>query len=354
MVTRDTFPLTLASRTAIAVLTCMLLGMPAQAFAQASGFVQGLVQDQSGGLVPHAAVELLDGAGTIVATTQTDSSGAFSFTGVSPGDYTIRVLREGFKPVMARVRVASGRRATVQKLTLELASIAQEITVERDAASLGTRADANRDAVTIDSAALRDIPIFDRDVVGTLSRFLDASALGTGGVTLVVDGMEARKVGVAPSAIQQVKINQDPYSAEFPRPGRGRIEVITKAGTDNYSGSMDFTFRDAHLNARDPFAETRPPEQRRIYEGTMGGPVFDGKHTSFLFTLDRSEENVQSIVFAEGPAGLINAIVPQPDRGLEVSASLTHQQGNRHTLSLRLTNEVTSTLNQCVWGTTLA
>src|SRR4029077_18489023 len=168
------------------------------------------------------------------------------------------------------------------------ASIAQEITVERDAASLGTRADANRDAVTIDSAALRDIPIFDRDVVGTLSRFLDASALGTGGATLVVDGMEARKVGVAPSAIQQVKINQDPYTAEAPRPGRGRIEVVTKAGADKYAGSMDVTFRDAHLDARNPFADTRPPEQRRIYEGVLGGPIADGKRTSFLLTIDRS------------------------------------------------------------------
>ena len=138
---------------------------------------------------------------------------------------------------------------------------------------IAATASTNRDAVVLDDKELRNLPIFDRDVVGTLSRFLDASALGTGGVTLVVDGMEARKVGVAPSAIQQIKINQDPYSGEFPRPGRGRIEVVTKAGTDKYSGSMDFTFRDAHINARDPFAETRPPEQRRIYEGVLGGPV---------------------------------------------------------------------------------
>ena len=117
---------------------------------------------------------------------------------------------------------------------------------------------------------------------------------------------------------------------------------------------MDVTFRDAHLNARDPFAETRPPELRRIYEGVLGGAVFDGTHTSFLVTADRSEENLQAIVFADGPAGLIHGIVPQPDRGLEWSASLTHQRGKRHTLSLRLTDEVTSTLNQGVGGTTLA
>src|SRR5260221_11981364 len=115
--------------------------------------------------------------------------------------------------------------------------------------------------------------------------------MGTGGVTLVVDGMEARKVGVAPSAIQQVKINQDPYSSEFPRPGRGRIEVITKAGTDKYSGSMDFTFRDAPLNARDPFAETRPPEQRRIYEAVLGRAAFDGPRTHVFFPRERSPGN---------------------------------------------------------------
>ena len=353
MIIRVTFVLTLARGTAIAVLACALFGVASSASAQAPGSVQGLVQDQSGGVVPHAVVELRDGAGAIVAATQTDASGTFSFTGVSPGDYTIRTSLEGFEPAAARVRVAGGRRTPSQKLTLELASIAQEITVERDAASLGTSAGANRDAVTIDGSALRDIPIFDRDVVGTLSRFLDASALGTGGVTLVVDGMEARKVGVAPSAIQQVKINQDPYSAEFPRPGRGRIEVITKAGAEKYSGSMDFTFRDAQLNSRDPFADARPPEQRRIYEAVLGGPVRDGKHTSFLFTLDRSEENLQSIVFAAGPTGPVHAIVPAPDRGLELSASVTHQQGKRHTLSLRVTNEQTHTSNQGVGGTTL-
>src|SRR5262249_50786816 len=150
-------------------------------------------------------------------------------------------------------------------VVLELAAVPQEVSVQADDVVSAVAA-ANRDAVGVTDQDIRNIPVFDRDVVATLSRFLDASSLGTGGATLVVDGMEARKVGVSPSAIQSIKVNQDPYSAEYPRPGRGRIEVVTKAGADAYHGSFDFTFRDAALNARDPFAPVTPPEQRRIYE----------------------------------------------------------------------------------------
>jgi len=216
-------------------------------------------------------------------------------------------------------------------IVLDLNAVPQDITVNGGDDVIAAAAAANRDAITIDDSAIRNLPIFDRDVVATLSRFLDASAIGASGATLVVDGMEARRIGVSPSAIQQVKVNQDPYSAEFPRPGRGRIEVITKAGADAYHGGATLTFRDAHLNARDPFAETTPPEQRRLYEALLGGPIAGGKRTSFLFTLERRAEDLQAVVFAAGPAGPITANVARPDRGTEASASINHLLGKNHT-----------------------
>jgi outer membrane receptor protein involved in Fe transport len=316
--------------------------------------LRGAIRDQTGAVLQGAIVELADEGGAVVQSVTTDPRGAFVIEKVQPGSYTLKVQFEGFKPAAVRLRIAPRRAPPIQTIVLDLASQKQEVTVNAGEDVVAAAASANRDAVVLNNQELRNLPIFDRDIVGTLARFLDASALGSGGATLVVDGMEARKVGVAPSAIQQVKINQDPYTAEAPRPGRGRIEVITKAGADKYSGSMDLTFRDAHLDARNPFADTRPPEQRRIYEGVLGGPVAGGEHTSFLFTIDRSEENVQSIVFAVGPTGQIHGIVPQPDRGLELSASITHQAGKRHTLTLRFTSETSSTRNQGIGGTTLA
>src|SRR5205807_4425478 len=135
-------------------------------------------------------------------------------------------------------------------------------------------------------------------------------------------------LGVSPSAIKEIKINQDPYSAEFARPGRGRIEVTTKPGSPEYHGTFNFIFRDAHLNARDPFALTRPPEQRRIFEGSLTGPLGRSKKTSFLISANREEEDAQATVFALGPSGEIRETVPTPQRNTELGGSLNHQVGH--------------------------
>jgi len=336
-----------------AALACWLAFAGSQQ-AVSSTTLQGVIRDQTGAVLPGATVELDTDAGAVVASTQTDAKGEFRFNGVAPGGYQIHARFEGFRPSTSSLRVVARRAPPFQAIVLDLAAVSQDVTVHEGDPVIAATAAANRDAVTIDDQALRNLPVFDRDVVGTLSRFLDDSALGTGGVTLVVDGMEAQSVGVSPSAIQQIKVNSDPYAAEFSRPGRGRIEVITKAGSDAYHGSFNFTFRDDSLNARDPFAVTKPPDQRRIYEGVLGGPVGDGKTTSFLVTAERREQDLQAIIYAAGPDGLVTGNVATPTRTTQMSASLNHQQGAHNTLSVRFTSEVSNDKNQGVGGTTLA
>ncbi len=335
----------------MSILALVLVMLSPQVSTSDLQTLRGVVRDQTGAVLPGARVELRTEAGVAVRAVTATPSGEYLLDRIPPGTYILTVSFAGFRPATIAVRVAVRRAPPAQTIVLDLESQTQEITVGGEV--LAAAANANRDAVVFGDQELRNLPLFDRDVVGTLARFLDASALGSGGVTLVVDGMEARKVGVAPSAIQQVKINQDPYASEFPRPGRGRIEVITKAGADNYSGSADLTFRDARFNAREPFAAARVPEQRRIYEGVLGGPVGGGKHSSFLTTIERRDDEQQALVFAQTPGGLLQTTVPRPDSRLEVSASLTHQKGARHTLSIRFTGESAKTRNQGVGGTTL-
>jgi len=336
-----------------ALAIAVLLGTSAGSVGQPAppGFqVTGVVQDQTGGVLVGAEVALFTAAGTQQRVARADALGVFRFEDVPAGTYELRAQYEGFKPASVRLRVGPKPPAR-QKLVLVLANVTQEITVGDQPAGVGTAADQNRDAITVDQRLLKDLPVFDRDVVGAASRFLDPGAAATAGRTLVVDGMEARKLGVAPSAVQQIKINQDPYAAEFARPGGGRIEVTTKAGAEEYHGEVNFTFRDARLDAKNAFAVTRPPEQRRIYDGVLGGPI--AGRTSFLLSINREELNQQSIVFAIDPSGTVRANVPTPRRNLELSGTITHPYGKKNTASVRVTYQNETSRNDGVGGTAL-
>ena len=197
--------------------------------------VSGVVQDQSGAVLQNATVELVAASGAVRSTTTTDAAGGFHFDNVAAGQYELRTSFEGFKPAAVRVRVGA-RAPAPQKLVLRLADVKQEITVSNAAAQVDATASNNLDAVTVDQQMLESLPVFDQDYIATLSRFLDSGSLGSGGATVVVNGMEVSALRVSASAVQQIKINQDPYSAEYARPGRGRIEILTKPGGQEYHG----------------------------------------------------------------------------------------------------------------------
>src|SRR5438270_3479566 len=234
--------------------------------------VTGVVQDQTGAVLIGAVVELVGSAGDVVQSTASDAVGAFRFATVPPGTYQLRATFEGFKPTVTRLRVGA-RAPSPQKVIPDLAGSAQESTGSNLATTVGANATSNVDALSLDQNTLDSLPVFDRDYIATVSRFLDTGSLGNTGVTIVVNGMEVNALNVSASAISQVRINQDPYSAEYSRPGRGRIEILTKPGTQTYHGEMNIVLRDAHFNARNAFAAAKPPERRRIFEGFVGGPV---------------------------------------------------------------------------------
>jgi len=315
----------------LTVFLSALISRQALAQGQNGLTISGIVQDQTKAVLPGAQVELLKN-GTLERTTITDTSGAFRFDRIQPGNYEVRAQREGFKTGTTKITAGTRSPAPV-RIVLSIQNLNQEITVNEDS-GVSTDASENRDVVAIDKQALDDLPIFDQNYVATMSRFLDSGALGTSGVTLIVDGIQMNST-LSASAIQQVKINQNPYSAEFNRPGRGRIEVITRPASPEYHGTLNLFFRDARLNARDPFALTRPSEQRRIFEGSLLGPLGDGKTTSFMITGNRQEQDNQSIVFANGPAGLVQQNVSNPQRNTEFSIGLNRLHSKRTMYSLR-------------------
>src|ERR1019366_3298394 len=193
-----------------------------------------------------------------------------------------------------------------------------------------------------------------------MSRFLDDNATGTNGVTLVVNGIEANGPGVTPSAIQEVKINNNPYSARFSRPGRARLEIVTKGGTPTYHGSLNFMFRDSVFDASNAFAIVKPPERRQYYEGSITGPIGHSKHTTFLLALDEDLLDRQAVADSEALAapqslgfGPFAQPVPTPTHPFFGSGRIFHNLSNRDQFWIGYSYEHRTVENQNVGGTIL-
>ena len=292
--------------------------------------------------------------GSQVAHLLSDGSGTFQFRNVPPGRYVVDVQQTGFRETKVNV-VAGGRSRTPLKIVLTIAGVQEQVTVAASdtSAQVSTEIGQNQNGNSLDRDALDRLPVFDQDYITTLSRFLDPDATGTNGVTLVVNGVEANGPGVTPSAVQNVKINQNPYSALFSRPGRARIEITTAGGTPKLHGSANFLYRDSLFDARNPFAIVKPGEQRTYYEGSLTGPLSRSKKTTFLLALDRDNDNQEAVVDAAGPDGPINANVPNPTHHYFLSGRVFHDYGQANQFWMGYSYEHRTIENLGVGGTVL-
>jgi hypothetical protein len=316
--------------------------------------VSGTVFDPSGSAIAGAKVMLVRPDGQPFTEAKTDGAGSFHIEGIPAGTYVLDVQANGFEEL--RRDLAIGRKTLPPfRLALSILTEKQVVTVRADQAApvVSTEASDNQNANTIDRSALDRLPVFDQDYIATLSRFLDDNVVGTNGITLIVNGVEANGPGVTPSAIQEVKINQNPYSALFSRPGRARLEIVTKGGTADFHGTANVMFRDSVFDAANKFATSKPPERRQFYEGSLSGPLRPGGKTTFLLSLDQDMDDQQAIVNASGLNGPINENVPAPMRHFFGSGRVFHDRANGDQFWIGYSFERKTNQNMNVGGTVL-
>ena len=325
-----------------------------QSAAEVAVSVAGVVLDPSAAAISGAQVTLTAQSGVAIVHATTNNDGKFTLEKVSPGIYRVDVEAGGFRSATQDVTVATGRPALI-RVTLQIASQNEVVTVGGLDLSMQVTTDVaqNQNANTMDRDALDRVPVFDQDYITTLSRFLDDSAIGTNGVTLVVNGLEANGPGVTTSAVQEVKINQNPYSALYSRPGRERLKITTKAGHRIFTALSIFWWRNSVFDARNAFADQKPPEQRQFYEGSLTGPITHDKKTTFLLSLDQDFDDTQAFVNAEGPDGPIRENVAAPIHHFFGSGRVFHDFANGDQFWIGYSYEHQSFGNQNVGGTTL-
>jgi hypothetical protein len=316
--------------------------------------ITGAVQDTSGAVIAGADVALDRVDGSELTRTVTDRTGGFQFKNLPPGSYLVDVQQPGFREAKVSARLDAATHLTL-RIVLSVAAAQEQVTVGASESSnqVSTEISENQNSNSLDRNAHDRLPVFDQDYITTLSRFLDSDATGTNGVTLVVNGVEANGPGVTPSAVQSVKINQNPYSSLFSRSGRARIEITTAGGTPQIHGAANFLYRDSFFDARIPFAVVKPGEQRTYYEGSLTGPLSRNKKTTFLLALDKDSDNQQAVVVAAGPDGLVNTNVPNPTHHYFLSGRVFHNYGEGNQFWIGYSYEHRTVANMGVGGTVL-
>jgi hypothetical protein len=323
--------------------------------------LSGVVLDPSGAFIPGARVVLRTTEPNTALETRTDATGAFRFENVRTGKYDLEVEAEGFRTAKIQATITA-RRMPAFRVILPILVQTESVTVAtgENVPLISTDSQGNQNTNSIDRNALDRIPVFDQDYITAMSRFLDDNATGTNGITLVVNGIEANGPGVTPSAVQEVRINNNPYSARFSRPGRARLEIITKGGSRDYHGSLNFLFRDSVFDASNAFAVVKPPERRQYYEGSVTGPIGHSKRTSFLLSLDEDLNNQQAIVAPSAITeaellgfGPIAQAVPNPTHHFFGSGRIFHDLANGDQFWIGYSYEHRSSENQNVGGNTL-
>ena len=268
----------------IAAVMLVILVSTLAAFAQQGrGTLRGVVADELGGSVVGATVTLTDANGQ-KKTVVTNAEGVYSFSGLAAGNYTVRASAKGFAETSGiDVELKAGDRRSVD-LTLKVTIEEQKVTVGAETA-VSTEAGSNANQTLITGKDLDALPD-DPDELAAALQALAGPSVGPEGGQIFVDGFSGGRLP-SKDSIREIRINQNPFAPENDQPS-GRIDILTKPGTDKFRGSAFLNFNDEILNSRNPFSKTRPPFQARQYGGNLSGPVVKRK-SSFFLDVERRE-----------------------------------------------------------------
>lgn len=330
------------------LLVALILNAGLALGQSSAGTLRGQVQDVLGGLVVGVKVTATDAAG-VARTVTTDEQGKYTFAGLPPGRYTVRVEQPGFEVFEQAVEVVAGASEPLN-ITINVGLEAEEVTVTTEN-PISTEPESDAGAVVIRGAALDALPDDEEDLADALQALAGPSAGPEGEGEIYTDGFSGGRLPPKES-IREIRINRNPFSAEYERLGYGRIEIFTKPGTNKLRGQAFFNFGDESLNARNPFARVRAPYQARRYGGNLSGPIIQGK-TSFFFDLQRSETDENNVINAVVLDAALNPIafnqtVQTPVRRTTFSPRIDWQLNANNTVVARYTYERSQRENQGV------
>jgi hypothetical protein len=328
---------------AIAFATLLSVPLPAQEANQ--GVITGYVYDQSKAVVAKAEITVTSQATGQTRTAQSSEEGVFTVVALQPGTYNVKASAVGFKSAEVRDVLLNVGAAIRVNFSLEVGALTETIEVTGVAAILKT--ESGEISNLISGTQVSELPINGRN----FTQFL---ALGTGVVsqqtgrqmglgqegnplmgvhggritmnkytydgTIAMDSGGNRGLDLFPpmEAIGEVKVQKSNYGADAGGYGYGIVNIVTRAGTQNFHGDVYEYFRNDKLDARNFFSNERQAIRLNNFGYTLGGPFFiPGKYNAsrskdFFFWSQswarRVGPQIQS--FTTPPIGVFSALVP--------------------------------------------
>jgi Carboxypeptidase regulatory-like domain/TonB dependent receptor/TonB-dependent Receptor Plug Domain len=322
-------------------LLVAIVALPALLLAQGYfGTISGVLSDPSGAVVPGAKVTLSDEQRGFTFNATSDSEGRYLFVSIPPGLYSVAAVAAGFeKTVRAHVKLNVSENP-VANLTLKVGSDIQQVKVEAQSQAIATE-----DAVTgqvVDRRYINDLPLIDRNVMDLTYLApgvtdVDDQCPNCGGTNFVSNGSRGASADIlmdgasitnfepnggvtqavyvpSPEAVEEFKVQQTNFSAEYGFSGASVLNMVTRSGTNSFHGSLyDFirnTITDANNWFNDASGIPIPPVHRHDFGATLGGPIIKNK-TFFFFDY----EGVRQSYMGTYQAGVPSAAMRTGDFG---------------------------------------
>jgi hypothetical protein len=328
----------------VLLFSLLVSGLAAQT---PSGALRGQITDPSGAVIPNASVIMTPAAGSPIVV-QSNAQGMYEFKTLQPGKYILTVAAEGFTLYENDNVVISDQPLKLNvAMTIEVQT--QKVQVSDTAPTVDVNPSNNAGAIVISGKELEALPD-DPDELLTDLQALAGPSAGPNGGQMYIDGFTAGQLPPK-SSIREIRVNQNPFSAEYDQLGYGRIEIFTKPGTDKYHGQLFVIGNDSAFNSPNPFAGEEPPYYTTQYNGNIGGPL--GKTASFFFNLERRNINELTAINTPildptlSPTTLVESI-SNPRQRTNLSPRLDWALSKNNTLTARYQYYRDTETNNCV------
>jgi len=277
----------------VSFISCFLSGV---LFAQDRAAIDGVVRDVSGAVVPGASVELAAPTTGLHRATVSSQKGLYEITPLPVGSYTLTITAAGFKPTTIRdIDLQYGETRTVDA-QLEVGGVSEIVTVDATAEA-PNRTNAELSGV-IESTQIKEIPVSGRNWASLMLLTPGAINYGNGAQRAIrfsghslddsnftFDGVDTSgvqeqtqksdtRLNIALDAIQEFRVSTSNYTAESGAAGGAQVNVVSKAGTNQFHGGTFYALRSDKLDSRSPFdGPTLPPFTLHQFGASVGGPV---------------------------------------------------------------------------------